>query len=518
MAKKKRVKIKTPIKSKFYEEQYQKDEMSFQNHLKGKEVMDISAFKRLMLRDIYTNKIVNSNDGFGEIDIEQVINALSSPQYNYRTLLSASAKLMRISPHYERLNNYFSNMATFCWGIDAYDIKDNIKPEIFDKAYKQLATRLEKMNLKYEFGKIMKTLPYQDIFCGLISENRQKNSFFIQKVNFEVCKIYQIQDGIYNFIIDLSAITPRNIDAYPSYVVDAYDEFRSCKDNNSSPWYLPPPENQICIKLNFQYTYPFPMLIALVRDIFDLDIYKKLKLQSARTDNYKAIMVQVPIKADTVNAPLLTPEFIQLYTEINRESLSDDIGILHTVGSKGEAISFKDSNNTRNNVADSTGNIYDSSGVSKELFNGSSSGTAVKLSIENDSAYIYALYRQFERWTNRFIELTKYNKPSYRFHFYILNSTIFNKDDVSNKYKDGCTLGAPVVDKWLSSLDLTPARIFGADFLHKNIFKFSENFIPLSSSYNGGSTEKGRPTKESEGELLTESGEKTKDSDANKDR
>ena len=31
------------------------------------------------------------------------------------------------------------------------------------------------------------------------------------------------------------------------------------------------------------------------KDILDLDIYKKLKLQSARTDNYKAIAVEVPI-------------------------------------------------------------------------------------------------------------------------------------------------------------------------------------------------------------------------------
>jgi hypothetical protein len=259
------------------------------------------------------------------------------------------------------------------------------------------------------------------------------------------------------------------------------------------------------------------MLIGLVRDILDLDTYKKLKLQSARTDNYKAILVKVPIDESTVDKPLLTPQTLSIFADINRESMTDDIGLIHTLGSSGEAISFKDSSNTRNNVSDAVNELYNSSGESKELFNGSSSGTAVTMSVENDAGFVYSIYRQFERWANRYIKLRKYNKSTYKFHFYLLDITIFNRDNVSKRYKEACTLGVSVVDKWLASIDMTPSRMLGSYVLHNDVFKFYDNFIPLSSSFNSSSDsgEAGRPTNSSKGELLSDEGEKTADGEKN---
>ena len=49
-----------------------------------------------------------------------------------------------------------------------------------------------------------------------------------------------------------------------------------------------------------------PFLLGLIKDILDLDTYKKLKLQKARVDNYKAIVIEIPIDEDAVDKPLLT--------------------------------------------------------------------------------------------------------------------------------------------------------------------------------------------------------------------
>ena len=75
---------------------------------------------------------------------------------------------MRISPHYYRMNKMYSNAALFCWGIDIYGIRDGARPEAMKKSYLTLAEKLESMNLKHEFSKIMNYLPYQDIYCGLV--------------------------------------------------------------------------------------------------------------------------------------------------------------------------------------------------------------------------------------------------------------------------------------------------------------------------------------------------------------
>lgn len=496
-------------------EDYLRDENSFDKSMETGKV-DFSEFKRLMIRDILSNTNIIKTGCIGDFKIKDVNDALENPSKRWRTILRASEYLMRISPHYYRLNTLYSNMALFNWGVDLCDVKNSANVDTIKKVYGVLAGKLESMQLKHEFSKIMKYLPYQDIYCGLVIESQ--SDFFFQRINYEICELHQIQDGLYNFKINLSAINIKEFDAYPDYVQQAYKEYIS---GESGMWYTPPADKQICIKFNSQWTYPCPVLIGVIRDIFDLDTYKKLKLQSARTDNYKAIMVKVPIDESTVDKPLLTPETLGIFAEINRESMSDDIGLIHTLGSAGEAISFKDSSNTRNNVSDAVDEIYNSSGESRELFNGSSSGTAITFSVENDSGFVYGVYRQFERWMNRFFKLRKYNKSAFKFHFYILDSTIFNRDNVLKRYSDACTLGVPVIDKLLAALDMTPSRTLGSYILHNDVFDFYNKFKPLSTSYNSSNdptAEAGRPKNSEKGELLSEEGEKTADGDKNMDR
>ena len=507
-------KRKTKYVLAYNKHDYKKDEKSLNNSLNNNKPVDWSAFRRLVLSDICTNTNILETGCIGDIKLDDVQSALKYPKNNWKIILQASEQLMRISPYYYRMNNFYSNMALFCWGIDLYDIKENVNAETIRKSYNLLATKLENMNLKHEFSKIMKCLPSQDIFCGVIIEN--STDFFIQKLDIAICELYQIQDGLFNFRMDLSAVKPQKLNAYPDYIQRAYVDYIEGKASN---WYIPPADKQICIKLNSQWTYPYPILISLIGDILDLNTYKKLKLQSARTDNYKAIMVKVPIDETTVDKPLLTPETLGIFAEINRESMSDDIGLIHTLGSDGEAISFKDSNNTTNNVSDAVDEIYNASGITQELYNGSSSGTAVKFSVENSSGFVYGLYRQFERWMNRYIKLRKYNKSAFKFYFYLLDTTIFNRDDVSKRYREACTLGVPVVDKLLATLDITPSRTLGAYITHNEIFDYYNKFKPLSSSYNAvtadSSGSAGRPTNADKGELLSEEGEKTADNEKN---
>lgn len=511
--------MQNDIKSKGVEiysaDQHREDESVFDKNIDSGKV-DFSNFKRLMVHDLLNNSELIETGNIGNIKLEDIQRAIEHPKAMWRTLVKASEMLIHVSPHYYRMNSLFANMALFCWWIDLYDVKSNANVETIKRQYNSLAGKLENMHLKHEFSKIMRTLPYQDIYCGLVVES--STDFFLQKMDYRICKLHQIQDGLYNFKINLGGIKVSELEAYPDYVQDAYIDFMEGK---RTKWYSPPADKQICIKMNSQWTYPYPLLISLVKDIFDLETYKKLKLQSARTDNYKAILVEVPIDETKVDAPLLSPDVLGVFAEINRESMSDDIGMIHTLGSKGEAISFKDSTNTRNNVSDAVDELYNASGETKELFNGSSSGTAVTFSVENDAGFVYSVYRQFERWVNRYIKLRKYNKPQFKFYFYLLDITVFNRDTVSKRYKDAATLGA-CIDRWLATLDMTPSRMLGSYVMSKDIFDFHNNLIPLMSAYNASAetqaaeeNEGGRPTAEERGEILDEEGEATRDGDKN---
>ena len=521
MARKRNNKAKKSANSEFIsvygEQDYKRDERSFENVERHGDIskLDLSAFKRLMLNDLCMNSEILNTGYIGDIKLDQVHKALMNPYRDWKILLAASEKLMKISPHYYRLNSLYSNMALFCWWVDLYDVKDNANVSTIKEQYSKLAAKLEGMNLKHEFSKIMKCLPYQDVYCGLVAET--STDFFFQRIRFDSCELYQVQDGLYNFRMNLGAIKAKEIGAYPDYVQKAYVDFIEGK---AQMWYVPPADKQICIKMNSQWQHPYPILISLIQDILDLDVYKKLKLQSARTDNYKAIMIQVPIDTEQVDKPLLTPETLGVFADINRENMSDDIGMIHTLGSGAEAISFKDSTNTTNNVSDAVDEIYNASGQTKEFYNGSSSGTAVTFSAENDSGFVYGIYRQLERWVNRYIKLRRFNKSTHKFYFYLLDITIFNRDNVSKRYREAVALGATVIDKWMASLDITPSRMLGSFVTHNDIFDFYNNFRPLATSYNGsasetGSGEAGRPTASDKGEILSEEGEKTADGEKN---
>lgn len=505
--------VDVPVYSK---QDYQRDENNFVNAEKSNDItkIDWNSFSRLVASDICNNSNIIETGNLCDIRLEDVQHAMRHPNKNWRILLAASEQLMKVSPHYYRLNTLYSNMALFCWWIDLYGVKPTANKDAIKEQYSKLADKLEGMELKHEFSKIMRILPYQDIYCGLLVEN-STDSFF-QKIDFRICELYQVQDGLYNFRMNLGAIKASELNAYPDYVREAYLNFVDGKAK--TVWYVPPADKQICVKLNSQWTSPYPILIGLIKDILDLDVYKKLKLQSARTDNYKAIMIQVPIDTTQVDKPLLTPETLGIFANINRENMSDDIGMIHTLGSDAEAISFKDSNNTRNNVSDAVNELYDASGESRELFNGSSSGTAVTFSIENDSGFVYYVYRQLERWVNRYIKARKYNRSTYKFKFYLLDITIFNRENVSKRYKEAVTLGATVIDKWMASLDMTPSRMLGSYIVHNDIFDFYNNFRPLATSYTESASaqnESGRPTNAEKGELLSEEGEKTADNEKN---
>ena len=52
--------------------------------------------------------------------------------------------------------------------------------------------------------KITSVLPMQDVFYGLIFED--SSDFFVLSINPSICKICQVQDGVFNFKIQLSGI------------------------------------------------------------------------------------------------------------------------------------------------------------------------------------------------------------------------------------------------------------------------------------------------------------------------
>ena len=117
-----------PVYSK---KDYKNDEKQFDKSMKDGNV-NWGSFKRLMLHDICTNTNIIDTGCIGNVKIEDAMIALKNPKHDWKILMAVSDELMRISPHYYRMNNLYSNMALFCWWIDLYDVKENINNPTMD--------------------------------------------------------------------------------------------------------------------------------------------------------------------------------------------------------------------------------------------------------------------------------------------------------------------------------------------------------------------------------------------------
>lgn len=493
-------------------DQYEKDAKSFSETESGAKPLDLSAFKRLMVHDLCANTDVLTNLKIGTYPVDKIEKALANPSMYRQVLVNTSRYLSSTSSFYMRLLNYFSKMGLFNYIIDTYDVRQNdIDMTKYLADYNKVSSQFEKMSIKHEMQKIMPVLLSEDLYCGLVFED--SSDFFILRINSDICKIAQVQDGVYNYKINLSGINPFEINSYPIYLKQEYLNYMNGERKNV--WYIPPADKQVCFKFNDSCSYVMPFLLMLSKDIFDLDIYKKLKLQKARVDNYKAIVIEIPIDENAVDKPLLTEDTISVFAEMNKANMPDDVGLLHSVG-KATPISFKDNTNNTNNLSDAIENLHDSSGVSSELFNSGSTATAMKLSIENDAAFIYAFYRQCERYFTRFIKLRKLNRTHYKFAIRIHDSTVFNRDTVADSFLKAAQNGIPMKLDYVVSLGQTPNRIIGALMLENDVLQLHKKFIPLSTSYTTSGDEiSGRPTNDSQGLDLEDSGEITADTDAN---
>lgn len=490
---------------------YKRDVKAISDAEAGKKPLDLSAFKRLMVHDLCSNTDVLRSLKIGAYSLEKIQDALQNPRSHSSILLETSRYLLNISPFYMRISNYFSKMGLFNYMIDVYDVKmDELNSAEKQKKLRDMffavCSEFEKMNLKHEMQKVMDTIIPEDVFFGLIFED--STDFFILKLNPSICQICQVQDGVFNYRLRLSGINPLELNTYPDNVKQAYLDFYHGEKYHDG-WFIPPADQQVCFKFNTSLLTPYPFMISLVKDIMDLDVYKKLKLQKARVDNYKAIVVEIPIDEDAVDKPLLTEDTLTVFAEMNKANMPEDVGLLHVAGNA-EAVSFKDNSNSTNNLSDAVTNLYDNAGVSNEMFNGGSSGTAFKLSIENDAAFIYAFYRQCERFFNRFIKLRKYNKSAYKFGLRIQDSTVFNRTSVADAYLKASQNGLPFKLDYAVALGKSQTRLIGAAVLEKDILSLQDYFVPLSTSYTqSNSDSNGRPTNESKGEDLSVEGEKT---------
>lgn len=473
-------------------------------------MLDFAQLTRLIIKDL--NSTNNQTNSLSKFSAEQVARYLQNPLMYGKELRNLSNYLYSASPNYKRLILYFACLLTFDYVIEPMNLNfDKVDKDKFKKQYLKVANNIEVMNLQHEMVKVLRTAFKEDIFFGY--EHQTKESYFIQKMNPDYCQISSIEDGVYNYAFNFSFFDqPANKDKLKTYP-DEFKQKYNIYKNTKEKWQELSSENTICIKINEEIEYPIPPFNVVFESIFDIDEYKKLKKAKTQMDNYMILTQHIPLdeKSGEANQFLIDLDTAIQFHNKASESLPDSVGLV-TSPMKIEGIKLDRRQIDKDSVAEAERDYFNSAGVSQLLFN-SDKATSVGLSksVQTDEQILFAVLRQIERWVNRKV---KNFSSQYSFKVRFLNTTVFNVDEVFEKYLKAAQYGMPVKNALAASVGITPSSMSSMAFLENEVLGLHDMLIPLSSSHTqSGKEEAGRKAK-SEDEL-SESGQKTRDNDSN---
>ena len=259
--------------------------------------------------------------------------------------------------------------------------------------------------------------------------------------------------------------------------------------------------------------YAMPPFAGILREVYDLEDYKALKLTKTALENYAMLDMRLPM--DDEGNWLLDYDKAKEFWQNLDAVLPEEVGFVLTP-MKIKKISFERSNTgDTNTVADAEQNLFSAAGVSSLLFNNTkASANALTLSIKADQAITYGIVKSIEDMVNRFIQAQSYGK---NFKVTFLDCSIYNRKEVGEQYLKAAQFGLPTIMLYSASQGLGQAEFDAMNFLENDVLKLKEVLIPLKSSTtissdNGSeppTDEGGRPPKDAED--LTDSGDQSRE-------
>ena len=456
-----------------------------------------------------------TNPTYTRFTKEQIVSYMQAPAGNEKNLRNASIYMYDASSQYRRLIQYYSLLLRWAYVLAPSDFDSTkVNDKTFRKQYLKAANYLEIMNLQHELQKASMVAFRDGVLYGAVWQTN--NSFYIQRINPDICSLTSISDGTWQYSVDVSQIQEKKLPLYPPEFTNMYNEY---KKKGGNKWQPVPESISFCLKADeTNPNYSIPPWCSALPMLYDLETYKALQETATKINNYKMISMKIDLHDD--GTPTVDWELAKQYYQQLCNVLPPYIGA--TISPmKLEDFNFEKSSGTNDvdTVSRSEEQFWFDTGTSALLHGSNVSNTAgaLKLSIKSDEEIAFSLMSQAERLVNRILKAVP---GTVHFKIQFLPVTIYNEEEKIKYYKDAASLGVPgSKSAYAATLGLHQSDLPGFDYIERNMID-TDSWTPLKSSYNGAtpdsSSSGGRPT-ESDGEI-TDAGEQTRDSDANANR
>src|SRR5690606_12637930 len=363
-------------------------------------VFDKADFAKLVITELSSSKGGrNFLKKYKQSEVREIIEGYKQPR-NQQKILEISQLLFAKSPQYQRLLKYFAGMALFAHVIaPVKDIKKASKSKVL-KQYVEVGELVKLMNLRHEMTKVLQVAFVEDIFFGYI--HRTKKDFYIQKMDASICKITSVENGVYNYSIDMSYFQGQEeiLVSWADEVQQKFRQWKAMKARNPkiSPWVELDAQNTICIKINEEMLETFPPFAGSFDAIFDIEAFKQLRKDKEEIGNYMLITQELPMREDSDNNNdfLMDRDMFMYFHNMVADTVPDNVGVV-TSPMKLDTVRFDKDKADSDGVAKAERDFWSGNGTSQLLFNADkSTSQGLLMSIKTDEEIVFGVLTQIE--------------------------------------------------------------------------------------------------------------------------
>lgn len=468
-----------------------------------------ALLNRLITRDL--NKNTNTPT-FYKYTKDEIATYLTDPYRYEKQLRRAVTYIYGASSHFRRIVQYFAGLSDLAFVVSPYRVDPktaNLKS--ISRNYRKTINAMSAMNVKSQFPKILTVCLRDDVFYGTIWPGT--DSITIQQLPSDYCAISTIEGNVLNVTFDFSYFDSRQsfLDYYPAEFSAKYEVYRS--DRSGSRWQELDSPTSFAIKCNNDILdYAIPPFAGILREVYDLEDYKSLKLTKTTLENYAMLVMKLGV-TDNGEWQMDLEKARSFYQNLDAV-LPDEVGSVLSPMDISK-ISFERMNTgDSNTTADAEQNLFSAAGVSSLLFNNDkASANALLLSIKADQAITFGIVKSIEDMVNRYIQAQAYGK---NFKVTFLDCSQFNRKELGDMYLKACQFGLPFISMYAASQGMSQSEVDAMSYLENDVLGLADMFRPLQSSAtmsgsdSKGATDEGGAPQKDAGDL-TDSGEESRE-------
>lgn len=385
-----------------------------------------------------------------------------------------------VSGLYKRIILHYATFLTYSWILVPH-IK-NKKYKITDKknanAYYEASDFCSSFQIERKCTLFAKDVLVNGAYYGLIHDNG--DYIAIQDLPFDYCRsrfknqqdidIIEFNMKFFDTISDAD-LRAEILKTYPKVVQKGYYNY---KHKNANCWIFIPAE----IGIYFSYFEERPFFLDLLPLLDDLDDYKDID-KKRNLQSLKRILVQKV--GSNENKLYFEPEEAEEMHEGVLEMLRDnpDVDVITTYNDI-DLLDLSGDEDETTEVSDVQDLIYESAGVSKELFC-ATTDTGLQFSLNNDLAMMMILGQRFAHFFTVILN-TKFNNKKVNFRLLILPISYYNSTDYTSRAKDLAAFGYSFLTPILST-GIDQTSLSDLKNVENELLELDEVLKPLQSAY-----------------------------------